>query len=264
LVPLANVRDNPEHLKQLEEWMRSYRPEELFDEKGRFRDEYGALAPKGQRRMGANPHANGGVVSVPLDDLPDFTDYALEVANPATVRHESTRALGELLRDIFKKNAKQANFRLLAAWLLRRYLPQLKVRVVNVLDLMSLCPPDRHPHGMSNERFMSLFTANKPVIFAFHGYPGVIHQLIHGRPDAARFHARGYIEEGTTTTPFDMVVLNRMSRVHLWMDAVRYAPDIRNAGELLAKGEEVLAKHRAYVQEHFEDLPEVRDWVWSD
>ena len=217
-VPLAGVRDNPAHLKQLEEWMRSYRPEELFDEKGRFRVEYAALAPKGQRRMGANPHANGGLVSVPLD-LPDFTDYALEVAKPATVRHESTRALRELLRDIFKKNAKQANFRLFcpdetnsnrlgavfevtnrclvsqltdidpdivlacagdiatletvaAAWLLRKYLPQLKVRVVNVVDLMSLCPPDRHPHGMSSDSFISLFTANKPVIFAFHGYPG--------------------------------------------------------------------------------------------
>jgi xylulose-5-phosphate/fructose-6-phosphate phosphoketolase len=110
-VPPANVRDNPTHLKQLEEWIPSYRPEELFDEKGRFREEYGALAPKGHRRMGANPHANGGSVSVP-SDLPDFTDYALEVAKPATVRHESTRALGELLRDTFKRNAKQANFRL--------------------------------------------------------------------------------------------------------------------------------------------------------
>jgi xylulose-5-phosphate/fructose-6-phosphate phosphoketolase len=138
------------------------------------------------------------------------------------------------------------------------------VRVVNVVDLMALCPPDRHPHGMTSDRFISLFTANKPVIFAFHGYPGVIHQLIHGRPEATRFHARGYIEEGTTTTPFDMVVLNKMSRVHLCMDAIRYAPDIRNAGELLTKGEAVLAKHRAYVQEHFEDLPEVSDWVWPD
>jgi xylulose-5-phosphate/fructose-6-phosphate phosphoketolase len=110
-VPLANVRDNPTHLKQLEEWLRSYRPEELFDEKGRFQVGYATLAPKGQRRMGANPHANGGLVSVPLD-LPDFTDYALEITKPATVLHESTRPLGEFLRDIFKKNAKQANFRL--------------------------------------------------------------------------------------------------------------------------------------------------------
>jgi xylulose-5-phosphate/fructose-6-phosphate phosphoketolase len=479
-VPLAGVRDNAAHLKLLEEWMQSYRPEELFDEKGKFREEYAALAPKGKRRMGANPHANGGLVSVPLD-LSDYTDYAREVPKPGTVQLESTRALGELLRDTFKRNAKQANFRLFcpdetnsnrlgavfdattrclvsrlididdhvshdgrvmevlsehnchgwlegyvltgrhglfatyeafamvvdsmamqhAKWLehcsriswrrpvpslnylltstcwrndhngfshqgpgfidnivnkkpsvvrvylppdancllsvadhclrsvnylnlividkqpqlqwltmdaarehcargasvwewcssdqtkdpdivlacagdiatletvaaasiLRQYLPQLKVRVVNVVDLMSITPPDRHPHGMTGDSFISLFTANKPVIFAFHGYPGVVHQLIHGRPEASRFHARGYIEEGTTTTPFDMVVLNRMSRFHLCMDAVRYAPDIRNAGELLAKGEAVLAKHRAHVHEHFEDLPEVRDWVWSD
>jgi xylulose-5-phosphate/fructose-6-phosphate phosphoketolase len=151
-----------------------------------------------------------------------------------------------------------------AAWLLRHYLPQLKVRVVNVVDLMSLCPRDRHPHGMPNDSFIELFTSSKPVIFAFHGYSGVIHQLIHGRPEPARFHARGYIEEGTTTTPFDMVVLNKMSRIHLCMDAIRYAPDISNAGELLAQGEALLAKHRRYVQEHFEDLPEISDWVWSD
>jgi xylulose-5-phosphate/fructose-6-phosphate phosphoketolase len=479
-VPLANVRDNPTHLKQLEEWMCSYRPEELFDEKGRFRKEYAALAPKGQRRMGANPHANGGLLSVPLD-LPAFTDYALEVAKPGTVRHESTRVLGELLRDTFRRNAKQANFRLFcpdetnsnrlgavfeatdrclvsrlidnddhvshdgrvmevlsehnchgwlegyvltgrhglfatyeafamvvdsmamqhakwlehclhipwrkpvpslnylltstcwrndhngfshqgpgfidnlvskkpsvvriylppdancllsvadhcfrsqnylnlividkqpqlqwldknaarehcargagiwdwcgsdggqepdvvlacagdiatqetvaAAWLLRRHLPELKVRVVNVVDLMCLCPPDRHPHGLSQEMFVKLFTLTKPVIFAFHGYPAVVHGILHGRPDTDRFHARGYIEEGTTTTPFDMVVLNRMSRVHLAMDAVRYAPNIVNAAALIGRGEAILAKHRAYVQEHFEDLPEVRDWVWSD
>jgi xylulose-5-phosphate/fructose-6-phosphate phosphoketolase len=479
-VPLSNVLENPAHLQFLEEWMRSYRPEELFDDKGQFRAEYAALAPEGKRRMGANPHANGGLLSVPLD-LPDFTDYALEVAKPATEHHESTRALGEFMRDIFKRNAKQANFRLFcpdetnsnrlgavfevtdrclvshlididdhvshdgrvmevlsehnchgwlegyvltgrhglfatyeafamvvdsmamqhakwlehcaripwrrpvpslnylltstcwrndhngfshqgpgfidnlvnkkpsvvrvylppdancllsvtdhcfrsqnylnlividkqlqlqwlkmdqarehcargagtwewcsndkgeepdivmacagdiatletvaAASLLRRYLPQLKVRVVNVVDLMSLCPPDRHPHGMSNDCFLSLFTSNKPVIFAFHGYPAIVHGLIHGRPEPARFHARGYIEEGTTTTPFDMVVLNKMSRIHLSMDAVRYAPNIANAAELLAKGEALLAQHRAYVQEHFEDLPEIRDWVWPD
>jgi xylulose-5-phosphate/fructose-6-phosphate phosphoketolase len=151
-----------------------------------------------------------------------------------------------------------------AAWLLRRHLPELKVRVVNVVDLMCLCPPDRHPHGLSQEMFVKLFTLTKPVIFAFHGYPAVVHGILHGRPDTDRFHARGYIEEGTTTTPFDMVVLNRMSRVHLAMDAVRYAPNIVNAAALIGRGEAILAKHRAYVQEHFEDLPEVRDWVWSD
>jgi xylulose-5-phosphate/fructose-6-phosphate phosphoketolase len=151
-----------------------------------------------------------------------------------------------------------------AAWLLRRHLPELKVRVVNVVDLMCLCPPDRHPHGLTQEMFIKLFTYSKPVIFAFHGYPAVVHGILHGRPDTDRFHARGYIEEGTTTTPFDMVVLNRASRVHLAMDAVRYAPNIVNAAELIAKGEAILAKHRQYVEEHFDDLPEVCDWVWSD
>jgi xylulose-5-phosphate/fructose-6-phosphate phosphoketolase len=479
-VPLANVLNNPEHLKLLEEWMRSYKPEELFDQNGRFRAEYAELAPKGQRRMGDNAHANGGSLEVPLD-LPNFGEYSLEVKKPGTVRHESTRQLGQFLRDIFKKNTKPANFRLFcpdetnsnrlgavfettnrcfvgklieiddhvshdgrvmevlsehnchgwlegyvltgrhglfatyeafamvvdsmamqhakwlehcrhipwrkpipslnylltstcwrndhngfshqgpgfidnlvskkpsvvriylppdancllsvadhcfrshnylnlividkqpqlqwldqdaarehcargagvwnwcsnddgnepdvvlacagdiatqetvaAAWLLRRHLPELKVRVVNVVDLMCLCPPDRHPHGLSQEMFINLFTYSKPVIFAFHGYPAVVHGIIHGRPDTDRFHARGYIEEGTTTTPFDMVVLNRASRVHLAMDAIRYAPNIVNAAELIAKGEAILKKHRQYVEEHFDDLPEVRDWVWSD
>jgi xylulose-5-phosphate/fructose-6-phosphate phosphoketolase len=129
---------------------------------------------------------------------------------------------------------------------------------------MCLCPPDRHPHGLSQEMFINLFTYSKPVIFAFHGYPAVVHGVLHGRPDADRVHARGYIEEGTTTTPFDMVVLNRMSRVHLAMDAIRYAPNIVDAAELIGKGEAILAKHRRYIEEHFDDLPEARDWVWSD
>jgi len=479
-VPLANVRDNPEHLKLLEEWMRSYKLEELFDKNGRFQAEYAELAPKGERRMSDNPHANGGRLEVPLD-LPDFTDYALDVKKPGTTRHESTRQLGQFLRDIYKKNTNPANFRLFcpdetnsnrlgavfeatnrcfvgrlididdhvshdgrvmevlsehnchgwlegyvltgrhglfatyeafamvvdsmamqhakwlehcrhipwrkpvpslnylltstcwrndhngfshqgpgfidnlvskkanvvriylppdancllsvadhcfrshnylnlividkqpqlqwldmdaarehctrgagiwqwcssddgkepdvvlacagdimtqetvaAAWLLRRHLPELKVRVVNVVDLMCLCPSDRHPHGLSQEEFIKLFTYNRPVIFAFHGYPAVVHGILHGRPDADRFHVRGYIEEGTTTTPFDMVVLNRASRVHLAMDAVRYSPNIVNAAELIARAEVILVKHRQYVQEHFDDLPEARDWVWSD
>ena len=479
-VPLANVRDNPEHLKLLEEWMRTYKPEELFDKNGCFQGEYAELAPKGKRRMGDNPHANGGRVEMPLN-LPAFTDYALEVKTPGTTRHESTRQLGQFLRDIYKQNTKPANFRLFcpdetnsnrlgavfevtnrcfvgrlididdhvshdgrvmevlsehnchgwlegyvltgrhglfatyeafamvvdsmamqhakwlehcrhipwrkpvpslnylltstcwrndhngfshqgpgfidnlvskkanvvriylppdancllsvanhcfqshnylnlividkqpqlqwlgmdaalthcaagagtwqwcsndhgnepdvvlacagdiatqetvaAAWLLRRHLPGLKVRVVNVVDLMCLCPPDRHPHGLSQEAFIKLFTYNKPVIFAFHGYPAVVHGILHGRPDTGRFHVRGYIEEGTTTTPFDMVVLNRASRVHLAMDAVRYSPNIVNAAELITRGESILDKHRQYIEEHFDDLPEARDWVWSD
>jgi xylulose-5-phosphate/fructose-6-phosphate phosphoketolase len=475
-VPLATVRENPEHLKLLEQWLHSYRPEELFDDAGCFRAEYAALAPIGDRRMSANPHANGGRLCVPLD-LPSYSDLAVDVPKPATVKLESTRALGAMMREIYRRNP--TNFRLFcpdetnsnrlgavfevsdrcfvgetipiddhigpngrvmevlsehnchgwlegytltgrhglfatyeafamvvdsmamqhakwlehcghipwrkpvpslnylltstcwrndhngfshqgpgfidnivnkkpsvarvylppdansllsvadhclrsrnylnlividkqpqlqwmtleqarahcargagvwdwcstpgepeiilacagdiatletvaAAWLLKQHLPELRFRVVNVVDLMSLPPPDRHPHGMDPASFEALFTLNKPVIFAFHGYPGVIHQLIHGRPDTDRFHVRGYVEEGTTTTPFDMVVLNRMSRVHLAQDAVRYAPSLRDrAATLLSQGDEILARHRAYIGEHFEDLPEVRDWVWS-
>jgi len=475
-VPLATVRENPTHLHLLEEWMRSYRPEELFDADGRFRAEFADLAPSGDRRMGANPHANGGRLAVPLD-LPDCTQLAVDVPRPATVRLESTRALGALLRDIYRRNP--TNFRLFcpdetnsnrlgavfeatdrcfvgplldiddhvshdgrvmevlsehnchgwlegytltgrhglfatyeafamvvdsmamqhakwlehcrripwrrpvpslnylltstcwrndhngfshqgpgfidnivtkkpsvvrvylppdanallavadhclrsesylnlividkqpqlqwltmaearahcargasvwewcstdgepeiilacagdtatletvaAAWLLKRHVPELRFKVVNVVDLMSLPPSDRHPHGMDPAAFAALFTLDKPVVFAFHGYPGVIHQLIHGRPDSDRFHVRGYVEEGTTTTPFDMVVLNRMSRFHLCQDAVRFTPSLTSRGAtLLSRAEEILARHRAYVTEHFEDLPEIRDWVWS-
>ncbi len=477
-VPLATVRENPEHLRMLEAWMRSYRPEELFDEGGRFRAEYASLAPRGERRMGANPHANGGVLSEPLD-LPSYDDYAVAVPTPATTHLESTRVLGAFLRDVYKRNP--SSFRLFcpdetnsnrlgavfevsdrcfvgrlididdhvshegrvmevlsehnchgwlegytltgrhglfatyeafamvvdsmamqhakwlehcqdipwrkpvpslnylltstcwrndhngfshqgpgfidnivnkkaavarvylppdansllsvadhcfrslgylnlividkqpqlqwlsmaearahcargagiwewcstdggrdpdivlacagdiatletvaAAWLLRQHLPELRVRVVNVVDLMALPAPDRHPHGMDPATFESLFGLELPVVFAFHGYPGVIHQIIHGRPDTDRFHVRGFVEEGTTTTPFDMVVLNHMSRIDLARDAVRYSPHL--AGQqaaLFARADEMLARHRAYVTEHFEDLPEIRDWTWT-
>jgi xylulose-5-phosphate/fructose-6-phosphate phosphoketolase len=478
-VPLSGVRDNAAHLAMLEQWMRSYRPEELFDGGGRFVADLAALSPAGDRRMSANPHANGGKLTVPLD-LPDYGDYAIPVRKPGTERHESTRQLGKMLRDVFRRNATQANFRLFcpdethsnrlddvfevtnrcfvgslvpgdekishdgrvmevlsehnchgwlegyvltgrhglfatyeafamvvdsmsmqhakwlehcrdipwrapvpslnylltstcwrndhngfshqgpgfidnivnkkstvarvylppdansllsvadhclksrdylnlividkqpqlqwlsmdqarahcaagagtwdwcgndgggepdivlacagdiatqetiaAAWLLRKHLPELKVRVVNVVDLMALAPPDRHPHGMPKGTFANLFTDDKPVVFAFHGYPGVVHQLIHGRPDTDRFHVRGYSEEGTTTTPFDMVVLNRMSRLHLCLDALRYGPQIERGGAAITAANEMLARHRKYVTEHFEDLPEVRDWIWS-
>jgi xylulose-5-phosphate/fructose-6-phosphate phosphoketolase len=478
-VPVAEVKTNPKHLKILEHWMKSYRPEELFDEHGRFRQEFAALAPVGPRRMGANPHANGGSLRVPLA-MPDYSQYAVTFKHRAVERMESTRVLGQFLRDIYKKNAKQANFRLFcpdetnsnrlgavfevtdrcstgrvegfddhvspegrvmevlsehcchgwlegyvltgrhglfatyeafamvvdsmamqhAKWLehcrhlswrkpvpslnylltstcwrndhngfshqgpgfidnivtkkpavvrvylppdancllsvadhclrsvnylnlividkqpqmqwltldearahctrgagvwkwcshkpenpevvlacagdiatqetvaaaamLREFAPELRVRVVNVVDLMALCCVDHHPHGMTHADFNELFTTDKHVIFAFHGYPGVVHQLIHGRVDPERFHARGYIEEGTTTTPFDMVVLNKMSRIHLCLDILHYLPHaIPRADELVDRCNSFLERHRAYITEHFEDLPEVRDWVWK-
>jgi xylulose-5-phosphate/fructose-6-phosphate phosphoketolase len=479
-VPLANVRDNADHLHQLEEWMRSYRPEELFDGDGWLTPALAKLAPSGDRRMGANAHANGGRVLEPLD-LPDFTGYAIPVSQPGAELHESTRRLGEFLRDVFTRNRESASFRLVcpdetnsnrlgavfdvenrmlvepiiaiddhvahdgrvmevlsehncqgwlegylltgrhglfasyeafamvsasmtvqhakwleaardlawrepvsslnilltstawrndhngfshqgpglidvvlskkgtvsriylppdancllsvadhclrsrdyvnlividkqpqlqwldmdtarqhaaqgasvwdwagtehrgepdvvlasagdivtmetlaAAALLRQYVPALEVRVVNVLDLMALFPENRHPHGMDEGRFVNLFTDDTDVVFAFHGYPSAVHHLIHGRPDPGRFHVRGYEEEGTTTTPFDMVVRNHISRYHLCMEALHRARRAPVGGETLVEHcEDMLRRHQAYVVVHLEDMPEVRDWRWS-
>jgi xylulose-5-phosphate/fructose-6-phosphate phosphoketolase len=477
-VPLANVRDNPTHLRMLEQWLRSYRPEELFDENGRLLPEVAALAPKGDRRMGANPHANGGKLISDLE-LPDFRDYAIPVTQPAAERCESTRQLGKMIRDLFKRSAQTKNFRLFcpdetnsnrlgnvfevenrcsvgkiipiddhvapdgrvmevlsehlcqgwlegyvltgrhglfvsyeafamvttsmtvqhtkwleeairlpwrepvpslnllltstcwrndhngfshqgpglidtvlnmkgtvgriylppdancllsvadhcfrsrnyinlividkqpelqwldmdaavkhcaagasvwpwasndqggepevvlaaagdtptlevvaAAWLLRKHAPNLKVRVVNIVDLMCLPPPAVHPHGLEEARFLELFTADKPVVFAFHGYQRAVHEIIHGRTNAERFHVRGFMEEGTTTTPFDMVVRNQMSRFHLCIEALRRSA-YPEAGPMVGWCKEMLARHQTYTREHFEDLPEVRDWKWS-
>jgi xylulose-5-phosphate/fructose-6-phosphate phosphoketolase len=479
-VPLSGVATNPEHLKILEDWMKSYEPERLFDERGRLMHSLAELAPKGDRRMGKNPHANGGAILSPLD-LPNCADYALPVEKPGTQSKESTKQLGAMLRDIFVRNREHANFRLFcpdetnsnrlgavyevenrclvapllatddhvaadgrvmevlsehncqgwlegylltgrhglfatyeafalivasmatqhAKWLeasadlpwrapvaslnylltstcwrndhngfshqgpgfmdtiiskkgtvarvylppdancllsvadhclrsknyvnliiidkqpqlqwldmkaarehcargastwqwastcnggepdvilgcagdiptletlaaadwLKKNAPELKVRVVNVVDLMALASPLEHPHGMSDDRFVELFGTDTPVVFAFHGYPGAIHQLVHGRPNAGRFHVRGYQEEGTTTTPFDMVVLNEMSRFHLCIEALKRARRPIAQGEALKKEcLRVLERHCAYIGEHFEDIPEVRDWVWS-
>ena len=149
-----------------------------------------------------------------------------------------------------------------AAWL-RTHAPELAVRVVNVVDLMKLASPREHPHGMTEEEFAALFPAETHVIFSFHGYPGAIHQLIHARPDTARFHVRGYIEEGSTTTPFQMVVLNETSRYHLVIDALRRSrAQLPNAAALVAACHEHLARQAAYVAEHFDDLPEIAQWSW--
>ena len=484
-VPLPGARSDPDQLAMLEAWMRGYRPEELFDETGRLVPELTDLAPSDEHRMGANPHANGGRVLSELD-VPDFRDYALAVERPATERSESTRKLGELLRDTFTRNAEQANFRLFcpdeinsnrlgavfevenrcfvgktlpiddhvapggrvfevlsehlcegwlegylltgrhglfatyeafamipasmmvqhAKWLeeaanlpwrepisslnvlltstawrndhngfshqgpglidvmlskrgtvtrvylppdansllsvadhclmsrdyvnlividkqpqlqwldmeaaiehaaagaatwewasndgggepdvvlgcagdiptletvaaahwLRENAPELKVRVVNVVDLMTLFPREFHPHGMDETRFVELFTADKPVVFAFHGYQRAIHEIVHGHVDVDRFHVRGFNEQGTTTTPFDMVVLNGMSRYHLAAEALRRAgagPGSSlgdRAPTLIPECEAAIARATAYSREHFEDPPEIRNWSWT-
>ncbi|MGH2503265.1 MAG: phosphoketolase, partial [Ktedonobacterales bacterium] len=153
---------------------------------------------------------------------------------------------------------------LAAAWLLRRDLPGLRVRVVNVVDLLTLESHRDHPHGLDEQAFSSIFTEDAPVVFAFHGYARAIHELIYHRPNPQRFHVRGYNEDGTTTTPFDMVVANQMSRYHLAMLALHHAGRLRSqAGALIDAYQERLAAHRVYIREHDADLPEVRDWRWS-
>jgi xylulose-5-phosphate/fructose-6-phosphate phosphoketolase len=475
-VPLTGVRENPDHLRLLEQWMRSYRPEELFDANGAPVERVGKANPPDSLRMSASPHANGGIISRPLD-LPDFRDFSLTVDSAGSQRAESTRQLGAMLAEIYHRNpnrfrlfcpdetnsnrlgavfevsdrafmegiepgdvqishdgrvmevlsehnchgwfegytltgrhgmfatyeafamvsasqtvqhskwleeaarlpwrARIPSFNVLltstawrnehngfshqgpgliqimlthrgeiariyfppdancllsvadhclrstsyvnlividkqpqlqwltvdeasehclrgatvwewagnddpghepdivlacagdivtmevvaAAQILRERLPQLRTRVVNVVDLMTLIRPEDHPHGMGHMQFAELFTESIDVIFAFHGFPGAVHQVIHGRPDADRFHVRGYIEQGTTTTPFDMAALNRVTRYHLVKDAVTNAHRIPSgAGELLAWCEEKLREHSRYVVDHLEDLPEIQNW----
>lgn len=476
-VPISNL-DKPGHLVQLESWLRSYRPEELFDANGKLIEQLAALAPTGHRRMGSNPHANGGLLMKPLN-LPHFRDHAVVVASAGSVRAEATRTLGRYLRDVMRLNFQAANFRLFGpdetasnrleasyevtgkAWmadieeidenldpsgrvmevlsehlcqgwlegylltgrhgffscyeafihivdsmvnqhakwlkviakipwrkpiaslnylltshvwrqdhnglshqdpgfmdhvankkadvariylppdancllsvadhclrshgyinlivagkdpewqwltmdeavihctvgagtwqwasdqgepdvvmacagdvptletlaavtLLRSYVPNIRVRVVNVVDLMVLEPQSEHPHGLSDEDFEELFTADKPVIFAFHGYPALIHKLTYRRRNHDNIHVRGYREEGTTTTPFDMVVLNNLDRYQLALDAISRVPRLKD--RVSAETQRYWAtmeRHKLYVAEHGEDMPEVRDWRWA-
>ena len=480
-VPLAGLAENPGHLALLEEWLRSYRPHELFDESGALVPELAALAPTGARRMSANPHANGGGL---LRDLvmPDIRTHALPVAVPGATDGEATRVLGGLLRDVMRLNADAANFRVVgpdetssnrldalfevtdrvsaatilptdehlapdgrvmevlsehlcqgwlegylltgrhglfscyeafihivdsmfnqhAKWLgaarhipwrapiaslnylltshvwrqdhngnshqdpgfldhvvnkkadvvrvylppdantllavadhclrsrnyvnvivagkqpapqwlgiaeavahceaglgtwewastdggrdpdvviaccgdvptlealaatalLREHLPQLRVRVVNVVDLMTLQPRAEHPHGASDAAFDALFTTDRPVVFAFHGYPWLIHRLTYRRTNHDNIHVRGYKEKGTTTTPFDMTVLNDLDRFHLVLDVIVRVPALLQSPEGLraqAHCHARLAEHHAYIRAHGDDMPDVRDWRW--
>ncbi len=282
-VPIADM-SFPGHLQLLETWMRSYKPEELFDETGRLIPELAELAPKGDRRMGSNPHTNGGLVLKDLK-MPDFRDYAVEVPKPGTTFAEATRVMGRFVPDVMKLNLESRNFRLVGpdeivsnrldpvleatdrVWaavvfpedehlapdgrvmeilsentcqgstletlaavdLLRQHFPELKVRVVNVVDLMTLQPQSEHPHGLSDKDFDSLFTTDKPIIFAFHGYPWLIHRLTYRRTNHKNLHVRGYKEEGTITTPFDMVVLNDLDRFHLVNDVIDRVPKLGHA-----------------------------------
>jgi xylulose-5-phosphate/fructose-6-phosphate phosphoketolase len=476
-VPLAETRENAEHRAQLEEWLRSYRPEELFDESGRLLPELSALPPSGGRRMSASPHANGGQLLRDLI-LPDFRDYAVEVAKPATTEGEATRVLGKFLRDVVERNREtfrifgpdetesnrlgdvfaatdrvwQAELEptdehlaregrvvevlsehlcqgwlegylltgrhglfncyeafthivdsmvnqhakwlkvtrdipwrrpiaslnyllsshvwrqdhngfshqdpgfidhvvnkkaeivrvylppdantllsvadhclrsrhyvnvivagkqpalqylpmddaiahcargasiwewasndeagepdvvlgcagdiptletLAAAAILRERLPELKVRVVNVVDLMRLEPESEHPHGLPDADFDSLFTRDRPVVFAYHGYPSLIHRLTYRRANHANLHVRGYKEEGTTTTPFDMVMLNDLDRYHLVMDVIDRVPGLASTSSHLRQElADRRLEARAYTREHGEDHPDIQGWTW--
>lgn len=478
-VPMSEA-GTESHLRVLEGWMRSYRPEELFDADGRFKPELAELAPAGTKRMGANPHANGGRILVGLK-LPDFRDYAVQVTHPGAETAESTRVQGKFLRDVMKLNLEAKNFRLFspdelasnrwqdvldvtsrcytaeiipgddhlspdgrvmevlsehqcqgwlegylltgrhgffscyeafihivdsmfnqhakwlkvchhipwrepiaslnyllsshvwrqdhngfshqdpgfldhvvnkkaevirvylppdancllsvtnhclrsrnyvnvvvagkqpspqwldadaavrhcakgldvwewasntggaepdvvlgccgdvptleviaAADLLRQYLPDLKVRVVNVVDLMKLQPPKEHPHGLTDAEFDHLFTTDKPVIFNFHGYPWLIHRLTYRRTNHKNLHVRGYKEEGTTTTPFDMCVLNEIDRFKLVLDVIERTPGLaERAGQVAERMHSKHKEHRAYVTEHGIDMPEVSGWTWG-
>ena len=479
-VPLAEMASRPDHVRQLEAWMKSYRPEELFDEAGTLIPELASLAPTGDRRMGANPHANGGLLLQDLE-MPDFRDHAVAVPSPGTVLAEATRVLGRFLRDVMQRNMDQRNFRvfgpdetasnrlgalfevtdrtwmaersaedeqlspdgrvmeilsehtcqgwlegylltgrhglfscyeafvhivdsmfnqhakwlkvtreipwrrpiasltylltshvwrqdqngfshqdpgfidqvvnkkadvirvylppdantllsvadhclrsrnyvnvivagkqpalqyldveaavkhcdagigvwewassdggaepdlvmacagdvptletLAAVGLLHKHAPELKVRVINVVDLMRLQPAEEHPHGLSNRDFDTLFTTDRPIIFAFHGYPWLIHRLTYRRTNHPNLHVRGYKEEGTTTTPFDMAVRNDLDRFHLVNDAVVRVPRLApRAADLTRIIRDKLIEHDRYIREYGEDMPEIRDWQWG-
>jgi phosphoketolase len=333
-VPFSDVPANPEHLARLEEWLKSYKPEELFDEKGALRPELAELAPRGTKRMGANPHANGGLLLRDLI-LPDFRSYVVDVPKPGQVANEATRILGTYLRNVIKLNKDNRNFRLFgpdettsnrlgavfevtdrtwiadtlpeddhlspdgrvmeilsehtcqgwlegepdvvmaccgdvptietlaAVALLRQYVPDLKVRVINVVDLMTLQPPEEHPHGLSHRDFDSLFTTNKPIIFAFHGYPWLIHRLTYRRTNHHNLHVRGYKEEGTTTTPFDNAVRNDIDRFHLVVDVVNRVPRLAPVSAYIKQTiRDKLIEHEHYITEHGQDMPEIRGWKW--
>jgi xylulose-5-phosphate/fructose-6-phosphate phosphoketolase len=480
-VPLADMEKRPEHVRQLEQWMKSYRADELFDEGGTLMPELAALAPEGDRRMGANPHANGGLLLQDLA-LPDFRDYAMAVPKPGTVIAEATRVLGDFLRDVMRRNLERRNFRIFgpdetasnrldalfevtdrtwladrisddqqlspdgrvmeilsehtcqgwlegylltgrhgffscyeafvhivdsmfnqhAKWLkvtreipwrrpiaslnylltshvwrqdhngfshqdpgfidhvvnkkadvirvylppdantllsmadhclrsrnyvnvivagkqpalqyldldaaikhctagigiwewasndrgvepdvvmasagdvptlemlaavslLRRHAPDLKVRVINVVDLMRLQPGDQHPHGLSDRDFDALFTTDKPIIFAYHGYPWLIHRLTYRRTNHGNLHVHGYQEEGTTTTPFDMAVRNRIDRFHLMADVFDRVPKLDSRAAYAKQAiRDKLIEHTRYITTYGDDVPEVRDWRWGD
>jgi xylulose-5-phosphate/fructose-6-phosphate phosphoketolase len=252
-VPMGDM-DKAGHIEILEKWMKSYQPEELFNAEGKFNPGIAALAPRGARRMSANPHANGGSLLENLQ-MPDYRKYAVNVASPGAVDAESTRVMGKFLCAVVQLNLPTKN--------LRQHLPDVKVRVVNVVNLMKLQSQREHPHGLSDDDFDAIFTTDRQVLFAFHGYPSLIHQLTYRRTNHRNLHVRGYKEEGTTTTPFDMVVMNDMDRFRLVIDVIDRVPGLADrASEFRRAMVDKRAEHKRYIAVHGEDMPEITDWRW--
>jgi phosphoketolase len=332
------MSSKPEHVKLLEQWMKSYKPEELFDTEGKLFPEIAALAPIGQQRMGDNHHANGGILLRNLK-IPNFRNYAVEVKNPGTTTTEATRVLGKFLADILKLNEKSQNFRIfgpdetasnrlgdvfqatdrtwtaeilpedeqlspdgrvmeilsehtcqgwLEGYLLtgRHGIFSCYKAFIHIIDSMfnqhakwlkttrhiSWRKPvaslnyllTSHVWRQDHKDFDSIFTTDKPIIFAFHGYPWSIHRLTYRLTNHKNLHVRGYKEEGTTTTPFDMVVLNDLDRFHLTIDAIDRVPQLgAKAAYVKQMLEDKPIDRKHYVSEYGEDMAEVRDWKWK-
>jgi phosphoketolase len=203
---------------------------------------------------------------------PDFRDYAVEVPTPGVREIGDSHVLGPFLRDVVKLNSEQRNFRVFgpdetvaAVSLKHEHLPDLKIRVVNVVNLMKLQPQTEHPHGLSDMDFDELFTKDKPVIFGFHAYPWLIHRLTYRRTNHDNIHVRGYKEEGTITTPFDMTVMNELDRFHLVMDTIDRVPQAGAKGICLKQQlKDKLGEHKQYIAKYGQDMPEIRNWKWSN
>ncbi len=266
--------------------MKRYRPEELFDADGRFKPELAELAPKGHRRMSDNPHANGGLLLRELK-MPDFRDYAVEVPTPGATSAESTRLMGKILRDVMQQNLESRNFRLFSPDENNSNRWQDVLEVTNRCYVAEILPEDDHlapdgrvievlsehqcqgwlegrPHGLSEHEFDALFTSDKPIIFAFHGYPWLIHRLTYRRNGHKNLHVRGYKEEGTTTTPFDMVVLNELDRFSLVNDVIDRVPQLASRAAYAKQAiRDTLLEHKQYIAKYGDDMPEIAGWKWK-
>lgn len=294
-VPILDVATNPAQLCLLEDWMRSYKPEELFDASGKLVPELKELAPQGNRRLSANPHANGGVLRKALR-LPDFRDFSVPVTKPGTSEVVPTVILADFLAETMRRN--MDSFRvfgpdeiasnwasndqadeldvvmacagdiatmesLAAVAILRERFPDLKIRFVNVVDLFKLEPDSEHPHGLSDRDFDSLFTQNKPIIFNFHGYPSLIYKLTYRRTNHENMHVRGYNEKGNINTPLELAILNQVDRYNLSIDVIDRVPKLRVVGAHTKEWlKDQITDAIRYAHENGIDREDIRNWKW--